>query len=513
MDKIVLKNTLFLYFRTAITMVIALYTSRVILDVLGVENYGIYTIVGGVVAMFQTLSLTLSGTTQRFITYALGRNDERHLQQVFSASLRVHLVLAIVVLLLAESLGLWFINTHLNIAASRMTATNIVYQCSLLCFVIDIISIPYNSVIVAYEKMKGYAYIYIGQALLRLTNVFLLQLGDFDKLIFYAFLEVLVSILVRISFIVYCKKECRECKRVDIIDKTLYKQMMSFTGWNFIGTSSAIIYSQGGNILINIFFGVTLNAAIGVTNQVQNAVNSFVGNFTIALNPQITKNYALKNYPQTISLIFSGSKVAAYLLMIIAIPIIYNVNYILHTWLIDVPKYTVVFVRLSLILAVVNSFFPTINCAIFATGNIKKYQILSFVINVVKVLLLYIGFKIGLSPVILYIMPIVFTFLFIWIITHELKNDFEFPVNEYFKKTVMVSLTIFISLLVGYYIIHTHYKSSGFIVFILESIIITILNIIIIIRFGLTKNEKKQVNKIIKNRIGYLLNIVKKMEG
>lgn len=502
MNKQVFKNTLFLYFRTAITMLIALYTSRVILQVLGVEDYGIYNVVGGVVAMFQTLSATLSGATQRFITFALGTKEPQKLQQVFSVSVKVHFFLAITIVILAEIFGVWFLNYHLNIPHERIYAANIVFQCTLASFILDIISIPYNSAIIAYEKIKAYATIYIIQAIIRLGNVFLLQYISFDKLILYAFLEVCVSICIRFIFTIYCHKKCPNCNIVRIEQKDLYKQITTFCGWNFLGTSSTIIYNQGGNILLNIFWGVTLNAAIGVTNQVQNAVTSFTNNFTLALNPQITKSYASKDYNQTYASIFSGSKISVYLLMIIAIPIIVNADYILHLWLTNVPEYSIQFVQASLILAVGNSFFPTLQCALFATGHIKRYQIFCFLMNLSKVLLLYIGFKMNLTPLILYILPFIMIFYQIKKILSDLKTDFNFPQKKYLQQIIVRSLIIFTFLIAIYMVILTSMNvDNNFLTFIGESICITIINIIIIFYLGLTKDERLKLSIIVKQKI------------
>lgn len=502
MNKQVFKNTLFLYFRTAITMLIALYTSRVILQVLGVEDYGIYNVVGGVVAMFQTLSATLSGSTQRFITFALGTKDSQKLQQVFSVSVKVHFFLAITIVILAEIFGVWFLNSHLNIPHNRLYAANIVFHCTLVSFILDIISIPYNSAIIAYEKIKAYATIYIFQAIMRLGNVFLLKYIGFDKLILYALLEVGVSICIRLMFTIYCRKKCDNCNIVRVEQKNLYRQITTFCGWNFLGTSSTIIYNQGGNILLNLFWGVTLNAAIGVTNQVQNAVTSFTNNFTLALNPQITKSYASKDYNQTYDSIFSGSKISVYLLMIIAIPIIVNADYILHLWLINVPEYAIKFVQASLILAVVNSFFPTLQCALFATGKIKRYQIFCFLMNSSKVVLLYIGFRMHLTPLILYIIPFILTFYQIGMILKDLKTDFHFPTKKYLQQIITRSLIIFSFLIITYTTILTLANMrDNVLTLISESLCITIINLIIISYWGLTKNERLKLSSLVNQKI------------
>jgi O-antigen/teichoic acid export membrane protein len=291
-NKRIAKNTLLLYARTLVIMFISLYTSRVILNVLGVGDFGIYNVVGGIVAMFSLINGSLTSATQRFLNFELGKKNTAKLKRIFSVSISIHAILALIVLIFGESIGLWFLNTRMNIALERMTAANWVYQCSLITFCVNLISIPYNATIIAHEKMNVFAYISILDALLQLIIVFLLPWILFDKLIIYAILMLFISVIIRIIYGQYCNKQFQECKFVFCKDKSLYKEMTSFAGWTFIGSSSAVLMRQGVNILINIFHGVTVNAARGIATQVEQAVNSFISNFMMAMNPPITKSYA-----------------------------------------------------------------------------------------------------------------------------------------------------------------------------------------------------------------------------
>lgn len=497
MDNKIISNTLILYVRTGITMFIAFYTSRIVLDVLGVENYGIYNLVAGVVAMFQTLSSTLSGASQRFITYALGLGDTKYLRQVFSASLKIHSYLAFFIVILGEIVGLWFVNSYLNIPHNRMGAVNVVYQFSLLSFVIDMGSLPYNSLLVAYERMRAYAMMYILQAVFRLMNVFLLQLFGFDKLILYAVLEFVVVVVMRTGMILFCRKEFVNCRYEAVTCSSLYKNMIQFTGWNFLGTSSAVVFNQGGNILLNIFFNVILNAARGISMQVQNAVTSFVSNFSIALNPQITKSYASGDYKHTISLLFSGSKVSVYLLMIIAIPIIVNADFILHLWLVEVPRYSVIFVQLSLLFSILSAFQTPLNCALFAIGSIKKYQLYGLFFNVAKIIFVYMTFRFCQSPISLYLIPILFCFLQLQMMLYLLKSYINFPVIDYYKKVVGRSLLLLASMICVSLLLKYIIAEMNLLVLMVESLITCFLSIAAIYKIGLTKSEKSKVRQVV----------------
>ena len=290
--KRIAKNTLMLYIRMLFGMVVSLFTSRVVLDALGVEDYGIYNVVGGVVAMFSLLSTALSTSISRFVTFEIGKGDEYNLKKVFTSSVAVMFALSIGIFIVAEIVGVWFLNTHLNIPVQRLEAANWVLQCAILAFAVDLNSVPYTSAIIAHERMSAFAYLGILNITLRLVVVYALYVSCFDKLMTYSVLTLSVSILMCLIDYIYCRRNFVECAFRIIYDKSLLKKMLSFAGWSFLGNGAYLLNTQGVNILMNMFFGVAVNAARGVAGQVDGAVQSFVANFTTAMNPQIIKSYA-----------------------------------------------------------------------------------------------------------------------------------------------------------------------------------------------------------------------------
>jgi O-antigen/teichoic acid export membrane protein len=379
-------------------MGVSLYTSRIVLDTLGIEDYGIYNIVGGVVTMFAFLNGAMVAASQRFISFELGKGDLVRLKKVFCTSVSIHICIALIILIIAETVGLWFLNTKLNINPDRMVAANWAYQFSIFTFLIGVISVPYNSCIVAHEHMKAFAYISIIEVILKLITVYLLFVWDSDKLKLYSALTLMVAVLVRILYGIYCRRHFAECKYQYSFDKDLFKQMFSFAGWSLIGNLGFSFKDQGSNILLNIFFGTAVNAARGIAMQVNGAISGFSSNFQMAINPQITKSYAAGNYEYTQSLISKGCRYSFYLLAIISIPVFVNIDYILGLWLTVVPEYTPVFLRLVLITALVNSMANPFVTVMQATGKIRNFQIIICIIMLLDLPISYIVLKMGYLP-------------------------------------------------------------------------------------------------------------------
>ena len=368
------KNTLMLYIRMLFGMAVSLYTSRVVLQVLGVEDYGIYNVVGGVVAMFSLLSTALSTSISRFVTFEIGKGDEYNLKKVFTSSVAVMFALSIGIFIVAEIVGVWFLNTKMNIPAERMTAANWVLQCSLLSFIIGLISVPYNACIIAHERMSAFAYISILEVVLKLAVVYMLLVSPYDKLATYAVLLVVVALIVRLTYGQYCKRHFEESRYRFVHDKSLIKEMTGFAGWSFFGNGAYMLNTQGVDMLINIFFGVTFNAARGVATQVQNAVMQFVNNFTVAVNPQITKSYASGEREYMYKLVCRGAKYSYFLLLVFLVPIVCEADYILWLWLKVVPEHAPTFLRLALFSSLVMGMGNTLYTSIFSTGKISNYQ-------------------------------------------------------------------------------------------------------------------------------------------
>lgn len=369
------RNTLFLYIRMFLMILIGLYASRVILKTLGVSDYGVYNVVGGMVSMFAFLNSAMVAASQRFISYELGRGDKERLNLVFCTSVNIHVVIAAVIFILAETLGLWFVNTQLVIDTDRMGAANWVYQFSVLTFMVTVVSVPYNSCIVAHEHMRAFAYIGIVDACLKLAAVFLLLAFPYDKLIFYAFSVFAVSVLVRILYSFYCKRHFEECTYRFIVNRTLLGKMFSFAGWSVFGNLGFSFKDQGSNIILNLFYGTSINAARGIAMQVSGLISTFSSNFSMALFPQITKQYASGNVEGCLNLVYSGARYTFYLLALVSIPFLINVDYVLGLWLGDVPEYTSIFLIISMVVSILYTVTGTVTTALQATGKIKWFQI------------------------------------------------------------------------------------------------------------------------------------------
>ena len=379
-------------------MLVTLYTSRVILHALGVEDYGIYNVVGGVVAMFSVISGSLSAAISRFITYELGKGDKERLVKIFSTSVNIQFGLSLIVILLAETIGLWFLNAKMSIPGARMTAANWVFQFSILTFIVNLISVPYNASIIAHERMSAFAYISILEAVGKLAIALLIVVSPIDRLIFYAFLMSLIALAVRFTYGIYCKRHFEECKYHFVFDRSLLKQMSGFAGWNFIGAASAVLRDQGGNVVINLFCGPTVNAARGIAFQVNNAIQGFVTNFMTALNPQITKSYASGDRDYMMTLLFQGARLSFYMLLLLSLPVLVNTHYILFLWLKIVPEHTVLFIQLVLIFAMSESISNPLVTAMLATGNIRNYQIVVGGLQMMNLPVSYVLLRLGCIP-------------------------------------------------------------------------------------------------------------------
>ena len=376
-------------------MGISLFTSRVVLQTLGVEDYGISSVVGGVISMFTFINAAMVSSTQRYLNFELVRGDANQLRSVFSTSLQIHALIALAIIVLSETVGLWFLNEKLVIPEARMTAAMWVYQCSILSCAVSIMSTPYNAVIVAHEKMSAFAYISILDVSLKLLVVYLLVVLPFDKLIILAILNLLVQLFIRYIYTIYCHRHFPESYFQFRFNKTLFKEMFGFAGWSFWGNLAAILYTQGLNMMLNIFFGPIVNAARGIAVQVQSAVQQFVGGFQTALNPQITKNYASNNLPQMHSLMFRSARFSFLLLFFLSLPVLMETNFILTLWLKTVPDDAVVFTQIMICISLI---YTTANPCIIAnqaTGKVKIYQMVVGGILLLILPISYVVLKLG----------------------------------------------------------------------------------------------------------------------
>lgn len=379
-------------------MFLGLFTSRIVLQALGESDYGVYNVIGGVVAMFAMISGTLNAAVSRFITFEMGKGESAQLNKVYSTAVTVQFVMALIVAVLADPLGLWFIENEMTIDPCRIPAAKYVLHFSVLSFVINIMSVPQMASITAHERMSAYAYIGILEGLLRFGVALMIMRSGNDRLVLYAFLMMLSVLVVRFAYGMYCRKHFEECRYRPVWDRALIREMFSFAGWNFIGVTSGVLRDHGGNILINLFFGTAVNAARGVALQLNGAIQGFVTNFMTAVNPQITKSYASGDMKYMLSLVMKSSRMSFYLLFIIALPLLFNTEYVLTLWLKEVPQTSAAFMRMFLIFSLSESLSNPLITAQLATGNIRKYQIIVGGLIMLNLPVSYVCLKLGASP-------------------------------------------------------------------------------------------------------------------
>lgn len=499
-NKRIAKNTLFLYLRMFLIMAISLFTSRIILSTLGVSDYGIYNVVGGVVAMFGLLSGSITNSITRFLTFELGKKDFSQLQKVFSTSLNVMMILSLVIVVIGEIVGIWFLNYKMNIPEGRMEAANWAFQCSLMTFVMNLISIPYNSTIVAHEKMSAFAYISIFEIIMKLLIVYSLYISPFDKLKSYVVLLLILAFVIRFIYGSYCKRHFKEASYHFVYDKALLKNMTSFAGWNFFGQGAYMMNNEGVNIVINLFFGVTVNAARGIAMQVNNAVNQFVTNFMMALNPQITKSYAAGEIEEMHKLVYRGSKFSYFLMLFFLIPICLETEMILHLWLNVVPEYSVAFVRWTLVITTMGMLSNTLITALHATGKIKKYMIVVGLVEISNFPLTYLLFKMGFNPLAAYYVYftiyLILMFLRLYLIKDLIWMKAIVYIKEVYCKVVFVTLVALIAPSLICLV-----QQDSVIRFVEVGLVSSISTVATVFYLGLASNERKIVIGLLKNKI------------
>ena len=444
-NKRIAKNTMYLYIRMFITMTVSLYTSRLVLSSLGVIDYGIYNVVGGVVTMFTVVDFAMGCATNRFLTFELGRGNAVRLQTVFCSSVMIHWGLAILILILGETIGLWFLNSQMNIPVNRIIAANWVYQFSILSCMIQIQNVPYDATMMSHEKMGPYAYISIYETLMKLFIVWMLTRSNYDKLIFYSILIFAVNTSVIIIYRVYCRLKFEESKFHFIFDKKLMREMFSYAGWSLSGSSAVILGNQGVNVLLNLFFGPAVNAARGVAVQVQNAIQQFSNSFQRAMGPQINKSYAGGDLKYMHSLIFSSSKYSFFLLLILSLPFILETPYILGLWLKIVPQHTINFIRIILITNMVTALSNPIESAAGANGNIKRFQLICGGIRLMLLPVSYIGLKLYEVSEIVFIFNLLLEIIALIVRLYIVKPLIQLSLYKYFTEVLLKILFVGLS--------------------------------------------------------------------
>ncbi len=492
-SKRIAKNTLLLYFRMFITTIVGLYTSRVVLNTLGIIDYGIYNVVGGIITMASFLNLAMVAASQRFLSFELGTGDEDRLRRVFCTSINIHALICVISFIVAETLGLWFVNEKLVIPGDRIIAANWVFQASILTFIINVMSVPYNSAIVAHERMSAFAYISILDVTLKLLIVYMLAIIPYDKLIIYSILMVFVVLLIRLCYTIYCKRHFVECTYHFLIDKPLFKEMFAFAGWSLFGNMGFSFKNQLSNIILNLFFGPTVNAARGVAIQVSAHVKTFANSFTMALNPQITKQYAIGNIDASRKLVYAGSRYTFYLMTLISIPVIINIDYILRLWLGIVPEYTSIFVIFTIITSLIHAMSECVTKAIQATGRVKWFQIGVCLIMLSELPIAWILMELGFPPyavmwpsLLTYSIAVFFRF---WLI-HNYVEGYDF--SDYFVNVVLRCALVFVFSYGLSYILskYTNLTLTGLLLSLFFSSLSTFL---IVFTLGMNTNERKMI--------------------
>lgn len=484
-------------------MLISLYTGRLVLDVLGIEDYGIYNVVGGFVAMFSIISGAMVGASQRFISYELGKKGKSDVHKVFCTTVSIHIILAGIILIIGETLGVWLVNNYLNFSPERYTAANWVFQFALFTFMFNIISIPYNATIIAYEKMSAFAYISILEAVLKLVVVYLLLINSFDKLILYGFLMFCIAVTIRFVYTIYCSFHFKDCSYQLILDKNLVKIMLSYTGWNFWGAWGGTVRGQGVNMILNNYFGATANAAQGISNQVLGAITGLVSNFNMAMNPQIIKRYAAGDKESMFKLLFSGSRLSFILLLIISTPIVVEAPFVLGIWLKDVPEFSVQFLRITIYIALSDSLSRNLVTAVQASGIVRNTNIAAFFVSAFAIPLAYLFFSLGYSPYFAAVAQLIVSLGLLWVRGIILKNIIGFPFFSFVRKVIlkMFLTTILLFALSYCFVLLVDNMSSSFFVHIFNLIILLILSVTISYFMGFTNDERK----IVASKISFII--------
>ncbi|MEL5894345.1 lipopolysaccharide biosynthesis protein [Bacteroides sp. GD17] len=443
-NKHIAQNTILLYFRMLFMMAVSLYTSRVILSKLGVEDFGIYNVVGGIVGLFSFLNGSMSTATQRYLTFEIGTGNIEKLKKTFSLCITIHAIIAIIIVILAETLGLWLLTTQMSIPSERMDAAMWVYQLSIFTCVVLMMSVPYNADIIAHEKMGAFAYISIFEVTAKLLIVYLLNCIDYDKLKIYAILMFCIQVIIRAIYGTYCKRHFIETQYKFVWDSVLMKEMLGFAGWNMFGIIASIGITQGVNIILNMFFGPIVNAARGIAVQVQNAITGFSSNFQLALNPQITKSYANHEMEQMCKLIFASSKYSFLLLYFLSLPLLIETDQVLQWWLKEVPAHTSNFVRIMLCISMINVMADAFVVASQATGKVRMYQILVGGTLLFIVPTAYVTLKLGYSPESVFFTHLLYAVLAQVVRIYLVCNLVHFSIRNYIKDVIIRIIAVVI---------------------------------------------------------------------
>lgn len=498
-NKRIAKNTMFLYIRMILMLAVGLYTSRIVLKVLGVSDFGVYNVMGGVIGMLGYVNALLAGGTSRFLTVGLGENNPAKLKLTFSTTVTLTIITSLLVLLLGETIGLWFVNNHLNIAAERMEAANWVYQCALISSALTITQSPYAASVISHEKMNVFAYMSIFDVVMKLLIVYVLLVFDTDKLELYAILMLGVNFLDILLYRVYCIRNFKECAFSLKFDKVIFKQMFAFSSWNMLGSLSAILMNQGVAIILNIFFGTVVNAAKGVSNQVTNYVQQLYSNFQLAARPQIMKYYVQQKYDEMFALMCNTSKYCGFLLLCIIVPLLVNIEGLLHIWLFEVPDYSVAFIRLTLIYTLFRAIDEPLTSGIHAVGKMKLPNMTTAVINALVFPLTWLICKLGGSPITANVIFVIDAPIVLAIDLWMLKRFINFPIKKFVVQSIVpVVKVLCISLIIPIVILLITPSTP---LFALLNSFISFVYVVAVIYFVLPEDLRSKTLTVVKSKL------------
>lgn len=497
--KRIAKNTVMLYIRMLLLMAVSLYTSRVILKYLGVDDYGIYTLIGGFITLFSIITGSLVSAVQRYFNVALGQNDEIQFRKIYSMSINIFVLFSGFILVLGETVGLWFVTNKLNIPSGRETAAMWVYQISLLTTIVQLLRVPDNASIIAYEKMDFYAYISIGEALTKLGIVLLLSISPVDKLITYVLLYLLAMLIINVIYRVYCNKKFNTCHYHFIWDKKLFKELLSFSGWSLINRFTMVGKTQAENYFLNNYHSVAVNAARGVAMQVYNAVNSFLTNFQKAFKPQLVKSYAAGEMNEHYVLVYRSAKFSFFLLLAIVIPVVFNMDALLNVWLVEVPPFTKEFSVYIMIAYLVDAICAPLQMSVFAHGNIKGLQVWSAIAFIIGTIVSFALLKSGFVPFVVSIVTLVIhvvMFLLALYYAHKLS---KVSISEFLKNVMLPVAVVGIGSVVVPYFLMVYSVSFW------SAVLLCFADIawcgLLIWFCGLKKSEKKYLKESVLSKI------------
>lgn len=500
-NKTIAKNTLFMYFRMFLVMGVTLYTSRVVLQQLGVEDYGIYSVLGGVITLFTFFNQSMATSTQRYITYELGKKDG-NVSNVFSACLKLHAVMAIVIIILAETFGLWFVNNKMVFPKGAMTAVNWTYQFSILNCVICVLRVPYNALVISHERMNFYAYSSVIEVVLKLIVVFLLIVIPSNKLVTYMAMLATVTLIISIWYTVYCRRHFQNVKIVKSNDIKFYGEFLKFSGWAMFGSIANVGYQQGVTIVINLFYGVTVNASIGIANQINAAVQQFVSGFQQAINPQLIKSEASGDTNRQNTLISMSAKFSFLIMLLIAYPLICNINYVLSLWLGKYPPMTGIIASLIIIGALLETLSGPMWVTIFATGKIRSYQVIISIILLINLPVAYLLGHSGLPVWQIFVARIIIFGVALFTRLLFLQKLISFNIISFIKKVIVPLALICTILSINTFIFHKYFGSAdSFIKLVTQTGYFFGTALLLDIYIGLSRIEYNKIKAIILNKI------------